>query len=215
VVTAVRGSFATLLDSARTWSGPRLTAVLSRVVSLAAVARATFSRALVTRAAVAHTAVSHSPLPQVHAGRPGHNPDRVSDVPHRRGRSAALRRDRELILPADPSAPRRARALLHEAAEEWEVGDELFQDAAMVVTELVANAVDHAGTPSTLTVGMDERGLRVAVRDTRLGPPPRPGPIDPAAARGRGLQMVEALATRWGVTPHPDGKTVWAVLGTG
>jgi anti-sigma regulatory factor (Ser/Thr protein kinase) len=120
---------------------------------------------------------------------------------------------RELALPADPTAPRQARSLLQAAAQEWNLDDDLHQDAAMVVTELVANAVDHARTPSTLTVGRDEYGgLRIAVRDGLPGPVPRPLPVDPAAPRGRGLQMITALASSWGVTTHIDGKTVWAVL---
>ena len=45
------------------------------------------------------------------------------------------------------------------------------------------------------------------------GPLPRRAPIDPTAPRGRGLQMVDALTSAWGVTLHADGKTVWAVVG--
>jgi len=52
----------------------------------------------------------------------------------------------------------------------------------------------------------------VTVRDDRAAPLPRLAPIDPTAARGRGLQMVDALAGAWGVSLHADGKTVWAVL---
>lgn len=120
----------------------------------------------------------------------------------------------ELVLPADPTAPGRARALLRTAAQEWDVDDEVCQDAAMVVTELVANAVDHARTTSTLTVGVDGRGLHLSVRDARTGQAPELRPIDAAAPRGRGLQMVDALSASWGVTPHADGKTVWAVVTT-
>lgn len=119
---------------------------------------------------------------------------------------------RELALPADPTAPRRARALLQDAAAEWGIDDDLHQDAAMVATELVANAVDHARTTSTFTVGLDGTGLHVAVRDGRADRTPRPRPVDPTAPRGRGLQMVDALTESWGVTVHADGKTVWAVL---
>jgi anti-sigma regulatory factor (Ser/Thr protein kinase) len=124
----------------------------------------------------------------------------------------AAGRRHEAALPADPTAPRRARALLQAAVTEWDVDDDLHQDAAMVVTELVANAVDHAGTPSTVTVTLDDRELCVAVRDGRPDTAPRPRPVDPTAPRGRGLQMVDALTTSWGVTVHADGKTVWAVL---
>ena len=83
----------------------------------------------------------------------------------------------------------------------------------MVITELVANAVDHARSESTLSVGVKRGTLCVAVRDARRGPVPRPAPIDPTAPRGRGLQMVDALTSAWGVTLHADGKTVWAVVG--
>ena len=134
-------------------------------------------------------------------------------------RGSALRRrprdtrSRELVLPADATAPARARTFLRAATDDWGIGDDLAQDAAMVITELVANAVDHAGSESTLSVGVKRGDLCVAVRDARRGPVPRPAPIDPTAPRGRGLQMVDALTSAWGVTLHADGKTVWAVVG--
>ena len=119
---------------------------------------------------------------------------------------------RELVLPADATAPGRARMFLRAATQEWGVGDDLAEDAAMVITELVANAVDHARSQSILSVGVKRGALCVAVRDARPGPLPRPAPIDPTAPRGRGLQMIDALTTAWGVTLHADGKTVWAVV---
>lgn len=122
-------------------------------------------------------------------------------------------RPRELVLPADATAPGRARLFLRAATQEWGIGDDLAQDAAMVITELVANAVDHARSESTLSVGIRRGTLCVAVRDARRGRVPRPAPIDPTAPRGRGLQMVDALTSAWGVTLHVDGKTVWAVVG--
>ena len=115
--------------------------------------------------------------------------------------------------PHASTAPGVARAFLRCATEEWGVDDDLAQDAAMVITELVANAVDHARTESTLSIGVAHGGLCVSVRDTRPGPVLRPAPIDPTAARGRGLQMVDALTSAWGVTLQAGGKTVWAVLG--
>ena len=138
---------------------------------------------------------------------------RAAAVPSPRvGEQAVPTRRNEVALPADSTAPRRARALLRAATEDWGLDDDLYEDAAMVVTELVANAVDHAGTDSTLTVDLDDRGLRVAVRDGRPDCAPRPRPVDPTAPRGRGLQMIDALTASWGVVVHADGKTVWAVL---
>lgn len=129
-----------------------------------------------------------------------------------RGRTRTIR-PRELVLPADATAPGRARLFLRAATQEWGIDDDLAQDAAMVITELVANAVDHARSESTLSVGVKRGTLCVAVRDARPCPVPRPAPIDPTAPRGRGLQMVDALTSAWGVTLHADGKTVWAVVG--
>jgi anti-sigma regulatory factor (Ser/Thr protein kinase) len=146
-----------------------------------------------------------------HASRPGGPPHSAHrSTPHDRPVNGA---HRELVLPADPTAPGMARAFLRSAAQEWGVDDDLAQDAAMVLTELVANAVDHARSESTLSLRVAHEGLCVAVRDAHPGPVPRPAPIDPTAARGRGLQMVDALTTAWGVTSHDGGKTVWAVLG--
>jgi anti-sigma regulatory factor (Ser/Thr protein kinase) len=147
---------------------------------------------------------------------PGEHFPGLSAAPRRSAHARPIvQAHRELLLPPDPTAPGAARAFLRCAAEEWGVDDDLAQDAAMVITELVANAVDHARSESTLALHVTREGLCVSVRDGRPGPVPRPAPIDPTAARGRGLQMVDALTSAWGVTLHAEGKTVWAVLSAG
>jgi anti-sigma regulatory factor (Ser/Thr protein kinase) len=115
-------------------------------------------------------------------------------------------------LPCDLSATAHARALVQSACTDWRVVGR-FPDATLVATELVTNAVVHARTASVLSVSLDRHGLHVAVRDMsphgagaiRIG---RDHPDD-----GRGLHLVSELTRAWGVTPHVDGKTVWAVLG--
>ena len=144
---------------------------------------------------------------------PGAHLPGLHAAPRRARSRSVVGAHRELLLPADPTAPGAARAFLRCAAQEWAVDDDLAQDAAMVITELVANAVDHARSESMLSLRVAGEGLCVSVRDGRPGPVPRPAPIDPTAARGRGLQMVDALTTAWGVTLHAGGKTVWALLG--
>ena len=97
-------------------------------------------------------------------------------------RPARTTRPRELVLPADATAPGRARLFLRAATQEWGIGDDLAQDAAMVITELVANAVDHARSESTLSVGV-KRGdpvRRRARRPARPGAPARPDRPDGA-----------------------------------
>jgi anti-sigma regulatory factor (Ser/Thr protein kinase) len=85
-------------------------------------------------------------------------------------------------------------------------------DAARVITsELVTNAVLHAGTALVLTVRMDgDAWIGVSDSDPEGIPAladrgdPRPG--------GMGLHLVEAMAVEWGVDPAPGGKVVWARL---
>ena len=94
----------------------------------------------------------------------------------------------------------------------WGIDEGVCEDAELVVNELVANVVDHAGTRCTLDLSESDEGLLIEVRDFYPCPPPQPRPVDPRARRGRGLQVVAAMSSRWGVTPFPDGKSIWALL---
>ncbi|WP_242658129.1 ATP-binding protein [Klenkia brasiliensis] len=86
-------------------------------------------------------------------------------------------------------------------------------DVELLVSELVANVVDHAGDESVLTVevSLADTWLRIAVVD---GSAIRPvvHELDHTAARGRGMQIVEAVADRWGADEHHGGKRVWVEL---
>lgn len=84
-------------------------------------------------------------------------------------------------------------------------------DVQLVVSELTTNAVIHARTPFTISVGYEHDTIRISVQDwNRIQPVVRVGA--PAATSGRGLRLVSAVASDWGVDPAPDGKTVWAEL---
>jgi anti-sigma regulatory factor (Ser/Thr protein kinase) len=87
------------------------------------------------------------------------------------------------------------------------------EDAALLVTELVANVVDHVGGTSSFTVELSLSGewLRIAVVDgSAIRPVIRE--LDSGSMRGRGLWMVEAIADRWGAEDHEGGKRVWFEL---
>jgi anti-sigma regulatory factor (Ser/Thr protein kinase) len=101
------------------------------------------------------------------------------------------------------------------ACRDWRVDDQACEDALLVATELVANAVDHAQTPCVLTLSRDREGLRITVRDFAPGQLPQLQPVDVTAARGRGLQVVAAVSSEWGVTTVDGEKSVWAVLPEG
>ncbi|MFI1831114.1 ATP-binding protein [Streptomyces sp. NPDC020412] len=105
----------------------------------------------------------------------------------------------------------------------WAEGSDPMEAAALVVAELAANAVTHGLVRGrdfllTLTVTPPWPGvpntLRIEVADCRGEQLPLSfSATCPTSEYGRGLLLVEALATQWGVTPRfPSGKTVWAEL---
>ena len=122
---------------------------------------------------------------------------------------------RYLDLEQPRSATRRARTFVRAACTDWQLED-ICDDAMLVTTELVSNAVLHAGTACRLTVQYNALGLTVAVRDHRPDRMPRPPPIDfEPPQRLCGLFVVAACSREWGVTPGEDEKTVWALLPVG
>lgn len=103
------------------------------------------------------------------------------------------------------------RAQLRRLARLWALPEDCTDRIVMIVNELVSNAIDHARTACDVTVRHTTSLVRVLVADDSRLPPQIP-PHDVNAARGRGLQMVKALADRWGWTPRHQGKTVWAAV---
>ena len=85
----------------------------------------------------------------------------------------------------------------------------------MVVTELVTNAVEHAGTTVTVAVTRRGTGVHLAVADLDRRFPALASPDRSVFDRGRGLMLVDALASLWGVMPTPTGKVVWATVRPG
>ncbi|AIV36540.1 ATP-binding SpoIIE family protein phosphatase [Streptomyces sp. CCM_MD2014] len=126
-------------------------------------------------------------------------------------------------------APGAARAMARAALADWSalglpgtehLTEHLTADALVVVSELVTNAVVHAGTDVEVGLRVEETGtLVVEVADRHPSRAPGGGgdheaPHDPAEY-GRGLRLVAALAEAWGITYRPDSKTVWARLPAG
>ncbi len=121
-----------------------------------------------------------------------------------------LQRRRRLLKPVLRAAAL-ARQFLRETLEGWPA-DGYRDDALVVVDELVANAVLHAGTEIELRLALQPDRLGVAVADRSSGRP-SPGRPGDGAESGRGLMLVDAMARSWHVLPRPGGgKVVRAVL---
>jgi anti-sigma regulatory factor (Ser/Thr protein kinase) len=112
-------------------------------------------------------------------------------------------------LPPTAASVPVARHLLLELLRVWEVPHDR-EDAALLVTELVANVVDHVGGEANLTLELSasDDWLRIAVVD---GSSIRPvvQELSRDRPRGRGLRLVQAIADRWGSEDHEGGKRVW------
>jgi anti-sigma regulatory factor (Ser/Thr protein kinase) len=121
----------------------------------------------------------------------------------------------EMTLAAVPTAPGAARQAVRTWFHSRHCGDDATDTAALLVTELVSNAVVHTNGRS-LWLTVDEtvtNVLHVAVRDgSQVSPPHSPQAPDVHRTDGRGLFMVDALSTRWGCEPLRTGKRVWFEL---
>lgn len=89
----------------------------------------------------------------------------------------------------------------------------VVEDAELCAAELAANAVRHVGGEFRVTLSFARSRLRIAVADTGpLGGLPERVPHDLWGEDGRGLQIVAAIAARWGAEADGAGKVVWCAF---
>jgi anti-sigma regulatory factor (Ser/Thr protein kinase) len=113
-----------------------------------------------------------------------------------------------LALASSIDAPRKARRAITELLARSGRAD-LGADAGVLVSELVTNAVLHAGGPITISAAYLDSTLHVEVHDTETAPLPRLQKPSPSDKTGRGHHLVALLADRWAIRPSPAGKTIW------
>ncbi|AWW43208.1 ATP-binding protein [Streptomyces cadmiisoli] len=113
-------------------------------------------------------------------------------------------------LQRDDQAAEDARKIVDIVLAVWRL-EHLADDVKLIASELVSNAARHArGTVVRMVVTRTARyRVRVAVTD-KSRDLPQLQIADPLAEAGRGLCLVDALASNWGVIPLPWGKQVWA-----
>ncbi|SDK89081.1 ATP-binding protein [Streptomyces indicus] len=120
-------------------------------------------------------------------------------------------------LPAGVEAVPRARRMTRERLRGWAVCDETRDLAALVVSELVTNAVVHTASRLIVCELHDDHAadvVRIAVTDEGCGPDgPAPHPArDAGEDHGRGLLLVQAMCRSWGAQEAGLGLEVWAHL---
>lgn len=112
----------------------------------------------------------------------------------------------EQTLPADRGAPSAARESVRAACAA--VFPHLVDDALLLVSEVVTNAVEHGHAPVQLSVDCDHEGITISVADANPELP-RTRRLDRRRHSGRGLVLVQSLAADWGVRRTRNGKRVW------
>ncbi|MEU7279099.1 ATP-binding protein [Streptomyces sp. NPDC045431] len=127
----------------------------------------------------------------------------------------------QLEIGPDPAEVGRARRWARSRLAGSGIGEDepLAETLVLLISELVTNAVVHTGCPAVLRMlfgaGSAEAGtVRVEVAD-RSSCPPRPRHADGDDTNGRGLELVDGLADRWGWQAEGAGKRIWCEVDRG
>ncbi|MFI0983807.1 ATP-binding protein [Streptomyces exfoliatus] len=117
----------------------------------------------------------------------------------------------QLEVGADPAEVGRARRWARSRLAGSGIRDDepLAETLVLIISELVTNAVVHTGCPAVLRMLIAaEGGVRVEVADASERPP-KPRHAEGEDTNGRGLELVDGLADRWGWQPEGAGKSIW------
>jgi anti-sigma regulatory factor (Ser/Thr protein kinase) len=121
-----------------------------------------------------------------------------------------------VLLPAAPTSVGIARHRLTEELLAVGVLDADIRDAALVVSELLSNAIRHArpldGSWLRVAWSVDGESIEVAVSDGGSATRPRPAHASRSSLGGRGISIIEYLSSTWGVRADDGMLTVWAIL---
>jgi anti-sigma regulatory factor (Ser/Thr protein kinase) len=127
------------------------------------------------------------------------------------GRSEKSTDEFSTVFPSVAPSAASARRFVAAALRRWGCPDDFIELVLLLTSELVTNAYRHAGTETRVSVRLDGDCTRVEVRDVGRGEPELQ-PLDTDRVDGRGLQIVDALADRWGYHSNAGGTAVWFEL---
>lgn len=115
--------------------------------------------------------------------------------------------NRYAVLAGHPADARRiVRTALTDAPSE------VVETVELLTSELVTNAIVHGSSEPTLVVEVGDDRIRVEVHDSHPRMNLEPLTVDSSSDHGRGLAIVDALSTAWGVEPRSSGKAVWFLV---
>ncbi len=135
----------------------------------------------------------------------------TSRAPRGGGRSEQATDELSTVFPSVAPSAASARRFVAAALRRWGCSDDFIELVLLLTSELVTNAYRHAGTATRVSVRLDDDCARVEVRDVGRGEPEL-RPLDTGRVDGRGLQIVDALADRWGYHSNAGGTAVWFEL---
>jgi anti-sigma regulatory factor (Ser/Thr protein kinase) len=115
------------------------------------------------------------------------------------------------VFPSVAPSAASARRFVAAALRRWGCPQDFIELVLLLTSELVTNAYRHARSDTRVSVRYDRRTARLEVRDVGPGEP-QLRPLDADRVDGRGLQIVDALADRWGYRSNDAGTTVWFEL---
>ncbi|MFD5425963.1 ATP-binding protein [Streptomyces sp. NPDC127084] len=125
----------------------------------------------------------------------------------------------ERSFTADPASIAEVRSFAERTLKAWHMTAQA-DDVQLCVSELASNAVNHGtrpGSPSAFRVRMDasDARIRIEIEDSDPLTAPRVRQAAHGDTGGRGMQIVDALASAWGYENHaPEGKAVWSEFHT-
>jgi anti-sigma regulatory factor (Ser/Thr protein kinase) len=111
-------------------------------------------------------------------------------------------------LPNAATACAEGRRFVAQHLSRWQVPGQVSDEATLLTSELITNAVRHAPPPLFLEITVDTTKIRIDVHDSDLVVPVLTRP-DFTSCGGRGVWPIDTIASRWGYRPEPPGKVVW------
>ena len=120
--------------------------------------------------------------------------------------------DIDTVFPSVPESVAAVRRFVAIALARADVNEDWIEDACLLVSELASNVLLHTDSPIRVRVLATDELIRVEVGDNT----PEPADMWPDSIGlfgGRGLQIVDTLASRWSSVPTARGKIVWFELG--